>query len=349
MYTVVLTVAWVIGVCIYEKHINWLESFLQLGAATVVGLVFSLTLLKLGDFDAATYTTPVTAKEKRKVGCEHSYTTCTGSGDKQVCVTNYEHAWDIDWVLVNELGDIRVNRVDRRGLKEPPRFTKAQVGDPVSDTKMYTNYISAAPGSLFNLVDVGLLINKYAGLIPAYPQNVYDYHYMDKVLAVNFTLPEQELWNRGLDNMLKTMSMRKNVNIINVFIKGQPQEYADALAAKWYGGKHNDVLVVTGVSEWPEIEWVRVISWSDSELFKVQLRDKLEGLHHVDRDQYLAKQAMAVEHGYVHKNNKDFEYLKGMIDVPLWKYVMVLSINFLVNLAITVFRVRRNRPRGYRY
>ena len=42
----------------------------------------------------------------------------------------------------------------------------------------------------------------------------------------------------------------------------------------------NDVVVVMGTPSYPRIDWVQVLSWTDVELFKVQLRDELMDLNY---------------------------------------------------------------------
>src|SRR5574342_424492 len=101
----------------------------------------------------------VTGKEQNTVSCSHSYQcncrqSCTGSGKNQscttVCDTCYEHSHDYDWDVYTSINDtITIDRVDRQGVNEPSLWTAVKMGEPVSVTHSYKNYIKASPGTLF--------------------------------------------------------------------------------------------------------------------------------------------------------------------------------------------------------
>lgn len=345
-YSLAASVCWIIVVSIWMRKFFHMETLIHAIVAVGVALTFSLFGLKLGKHDVALYTSYVESKYKEKVDCDHSYVcncreTCTGSGTSRSCSTTcdtcYEHSYDMAWRLkVAGMSRITIDNVSRQGLKEPPRWTAAQIGDPVTAREGYRNWVASAPESIFNESEIHSIRAQYENLLPEYPRRIYDYHYNDKVVAVNLSVPDIKVWNRTTDELLKKMSLRKNVNMVNVFVKGVAPNYADALAAKWYGGKHNDVLVVTGVDEWPKVAWVRVISWTDNDLFKVTLRDKLATMDLSDPAAYLGAQAQAIDAGYTHKDPEDFSYLKSFIKTPMWVIVLAVLANLLANIAVTV-------------
>lgn len=287
----------------------------------------------------------VVGKESKKVSCEHSYScncrqSCSGSGESTSCTTTcdtcYEHDYDVNWLLSTTLGTIKISRVNRQGTKEPPRYTRAQKGDPVALRHAYENYIKAAPDSLFNTAVERGALAKFEGRIPAYPNKVYDYHYVDRVLAVGLTVPELKEWNQELALRLRSLGPAKQVNVAIVFVNESDPAFATALRAAWLGGKKNDVIVVAGTPAYPAVEWVRVLSWTDKEVFKVELRDELFFQKMVDRKNMLDTIEKHVATTFTRKSMKDFAYLKDEISPPTWMLIVLFLLSAISSVGISV-------------
>lgn len=311
----------------------------ELGLNLLIGV-----LIAVGGYAASRYAQgldveihngALTSKASERVSCSHSYPcrcreVCSGSGSSkscsQVCDTCYEHSYDVDWVLRSNIGTLRVSRVDSQGLREPPRFTRAQIGDPVSLSRAYQNYIKAAPDSLFNASMQQYLASRYEGKLPAYPSTVYDYHYVNRVIAQGVRIPDLHQWNEDLAKMLSRLGPKKEVNVVVVLTAEDDPQYAEALRGAWLGGKKNDVVVVIGAPEYPMMGWVRVFSWSDSELFKVQLRDGLQALERVGRAEVIALIDTHVGTQFVRKPISDFAYLKNEVEPPLWLALLLAML-----------------------
>lgn len=271
------------------------------------------------------------SKASHIVSCEHSYRcncreSCSGSGSNkscsQVCDTCYEHSHDVDWRLDTQVGTIEVPRVDRQGVREPQRFTQAKPGDPVSVAKAYQNYIKAAPHSLFNKATELSLKAQFEGRLPAYPAMVRDLHYVDRVVTEGVTLKNRAQWTTALQEMLADLGPKHEVNVVLVFTAERDPQYAEALRAHWLGGKKNDVVAVVGLTE-EVIQWVRVFSWTDKELFKVQLRDELAQRPVLAVEPFIETLRSHIENSFVRKPMQDFEYLKNEIEPPLWLAILL--------------------------
>lgn len=101
----------------------------------------------------------VTGKQKVAVPCSHTYScncheVCSGSGKDRSCRTEcdtcYEHhsflrtipGNDYDWRVYTSNGEVvEIDRVDRQGVREPPRFTAVRMGEPTTLAHTYTNYM----------------------------------------------------------------------------------------------------------------------------------------------------------------------------------------------------------------
>jgi hypothetical protein len=297
----------------------------------------------------------VTGKEQVSVSCSHSYDcncqkTCDSKGScSESCDTCYDHFQDYDWTVSSTAGDLDIDRVDRQGAEDPERFTKVKVGDPVARSNSFDNYVKAVPESLFNFAASKELVSRFAGKLPGYPGSVYDYHYVDRVIAQGVAVPELAAWNRELSLRLRKLGVARQVNIVMVFTKERDPDYANALQASWLGAKKNDVVLVFGVTAWPKPDWVRVFAWTDNELFKVELRDSLGRLSALDRNQVMDIIQTKVEKGFKRKPMSDYAYLKDEISPPGWVIALAVVAGLLSSILLSVVFSRRDTlPGGFR-
>lgn len=293
----------------------------------------------------------LTSKSGDRVSCDHSYRcncrqTCTGTGKdrscSETCDTCYEHSYDVDWNLHTTVGDVTIDRVDRQGLSEPPRFSRALVGDPIAKTHSFQNYIKAAPDSLFNALQDKQVLEQYKSVVPAYPDGIYDYHYVNRVLSVGVPVPDLAAWNRDLAMRLRTLGPSKQANVVIVFTREKDAQFANGLRAAWLGGKKNDVVVVLGTPSYPTIDWVRVISWTDKEVFKVQLRDALLDLKTIDQKTVLDTIEQRVAKDFVRKHMADFAYLKNQIEPPGWAIALLVVLSIVASVGSSLYLARNN-------
>ena len=334
----------------------------ELGLNLLIGVLIVVSGWALGRYaqalDVQILNGQVTGKRSERVSCEHSYScncreSCSGSGQNRscttVCSTCYEHSYDIDWLLTTTVETLKINRVDRRGTTEPPRYTAAQVGDPVAVAENYQNYIKAAPDSLFNAAQNASLLKEFGARLPAYPDQVYDYHYVNRVLTDGVALPDQAQWSRQLAERLRSLGPQLQVNLVVVLTSSADPRYADALHAKWLGGKKNDVVVVLGTPAFPVIGWARVLSWSDREVFKVELRDALTDLKEASLEPVLSTIEHHVQKGFKRRPMSDFEYLKDEVEPPLWVTGLLLLLSAIASVGAAVYFANNPYSTGGRF
>lgn len=353
----------------FEKKITLKEFCLQLAIQVVVIGLLTVILRHANTHDTEIQNGVVAQKEHHHVSCEHSYQcncyeSCTGSGEHesctQICQTCYEHSYDVDWdVHTTNRETINIERVDRQGLEEPPRFTAVRVGEPTSQSYSFENYIKAAPGSLFRHQG---LIEKYKGKLPEYPADIYDYYRLNRVVAIGFSLPNSGGWNTMLSTVNGALGVHKQVNVILVLVKGQPLEYYSALEQYWLGGKKNDVIVIMGVDDSSttlKATWTQVMSWSNKEIFKVTLRDDLTDLS--DKKGLTFESVgdiiiMDVNKYYVRRHWEDFKYLMSSATPTKWQWILSFIFSLLLAVGLSwVFDQNdvfddpndKNHERGY--
>lgn len=309
-------------------------------AITLTSVVYFAGVYK-SMYDTEVLSGFVTEKTREWTSCEHSYKcrcrqvrSCSGSGKSKSCSyheecdTCYEHSNDWDWDVKTTVGNHTINRVDRRGSIEPPRWTEVTVGEPAANAHMYTNYIKAVPDSLFaynqNIMD------KYKDQIPKYPE-IYDYFKINRVM--NFSGADTREWSDYLSNSLKSMGKEKQVNIIAI-LTDKPVDFADALFYSWAGGKKNDVVMVYGVKE-GVVEWFQSTSVGNgmnNQELHITLRNESIGKA-VDLE-LLKSQVGIINTKFNRLPMEQFEYLKDQVEPPIWVLIMALIVGLGSSLGV---------------
>lgn len=262
----------------------------------------------------------ISRKWKADVHCCHSYrchcfTTCSGSGTNrhcsEHCSTCYRHSRDVAWYAQTSNGeDAFSDSCNAPGSSEPARWTQIVVGEPTAIEHSYDNYIQASPNKFPWRLD---LREKYGQQLPEYPR-VYDHYRVRRVLATGVSVPDAAVLEAALAEMNARLGPRKWVNILVVVTKVEKPEYADALAAKWFGGKQNDLIVVIGTPSSSEIAWVRAFSWTKVEAMKRSIEQRIVRLGTFKGAEIAKVIDGEVQERFVHRPITDFAYLKESIE-----------------------------------
>lgn len=285
----------------------------------------------------------ISRKWTQDVHCCHSYrchchTTCSGSGKNrhcsEHCSTCYRHSRDVAWYAQTSNGeDAFSDSCNSPGTKEPERWTQIVVGEPTAFEHSYDNYIQASPDKFPWRWD---LLEKYRKQIPDYPR-VYDHYRVRRVIAVGATVPGVG----DLESMLALANARlgskKWVNMFVVVTNAAKPEYADALAAAWFGGKQNDLIVVVGLPHGSEIAWVRALSWTKVEAMKRSIEQRILRLGVFKGAEVAQIIVGEVEDRFIHRPATDFAYLKESIEPTPTACWILGIIGFLLAIGLQWF------------
>lgn len=283
----------------------------------------------------------VTSKAQVSVPCSHSYRcrcrpSCSGSGKhrscRTVCDTCYEHFNDYDWDVRSTIGKVTIDRVDRRGVNEPPRFTQVIIGEPFSMSEHYVNYIKPAPDTLF--IKKGLT-EKFEGTFPGFP-GVYDYYRINRTIQIGTSIPGAEILDNGLDKLNDELGATKQINA-GIIFTNKSQEWFYALEQKWLGGKKNDSWLVIGTSNNIDIEWVQVMAWTKENIYQISLRDSIMFMKQIDPNKILESYKYNILTYYKRKPMKDFEYLNSLITPTVTQLIIGFIVSLLVAVGLTLW------------
>lgn len=312
----------------------------EVGIHLLIVIIATTSMYALSTYsmtaDVEVWNGQVTSKKKERVSCRHSYDcNCYSDSDgNRHCSTCYDHSYDNDWNVYSTLGTYTINTLDRQGLKTPPRWTRSKKGDPVAQKRPFPNYVKAVPDSLFH--DDQALNEKFEGKIPAYPDKIYDYHYINRILNVGTNVPITNALNKELALRLRTLGSARKNNTVIVFTNTDDPNYRYALESKWIGGKKNDAIVVIGVADYPNIAWVDVFGWSKNEMFNVALRDDIIAMKKLDMTLIDIIDRNVSEH-FVKRSMEEFAYLKDEIEPPLWALMLMFVLSIAISSGVAYY------------
>lgn len=349
-----------IGIRFLLPNIEWVETGIKATAGcAIIGLGFMFAFIGQTR-DSEVLNGKVTGKEKNRVSCEHSYSCncrseCSGSGQNRtcstVCDTCYEHLYDFDWDVYTTVGSLEIDRINRQGTKEPPRWTAVKIGEPAAAGHSYTNYVIGSPNSLFNLKQ--LEADKKRLRFPTH-HRVYDYYRVKHAYEAGGGVRNIEEWNEKLALMLRDVGPAKQVDLSVVFVSGQPIGYAESLERAWLGGKKNSVNIVMNLNG-TAIEWVQVFTFgksSGNEMLQVVLRDNLQQVGDVTKvDEAVAIIERDVRAHFHRPEMAKYKYLRSNIrpSTAAIVWILILEVLFLVGFTwwSVVNDIRQYHGYGY--
>jgi hypothetical protein len=286
----------------------------------------------------------VTNKSKDMVSCSHSYDcNCRDKKTKdskgkvtttRVCDTCYEHSHDYDWNVETTVGDLEIDRVDRQGAKIPPRWNEVVVGEPASIEHHTDNYIKAVPDSIFMSNTV---LAKDEHNVPEYPR-VYDYYRVARVFDTHNIIPQdvKNQLNQQLNIILKTLGAEKQANV-NIIFTQYDNTYQYSVQKKWNGGKKNDITILIGISEYPKVEWVEVLTWMQNignDKVRMLIQDGILDNNTLDINMLVPLIGKTIQMEFKRPHNKDYAYLLDQIEPPVWGIIMIILISCGISLWV---------------
>ena len=333
------------------RRITFKEFLCQLGAALVWAGICCAFIYFKNTHDTEHINGQVVSKRMERVSCRHPYCcqwceSCTTDSKGNTschtycCRTCYDHPFDQDWDVFSNVGrNWSIDTLDRQGLREPPRWTLVQPGDPVSWVHSYENYVKAAPGTLFKR-DTREDEKKFP--LPERKIEVYDYYHANQLVQVGTQLGDAQLWNRDIERVNSIVGPKKQANLVVVVVKGQGREFFEALQAKWLGGKKNDVVIVIGVDSDLTVQWADVMAWSYNQMIRVELRDSLVEMGKLDREKTIALAQDNILRNFNRKHMKDFKYLQASFAPTGLQYAISICFGLLINLGLGIFFLKND-------
>lgn len=337
----------------FKADISWKEFLIQFA-----GGVVALSLIwVIGRYSAASDTEiwngSVTGKHMDHFSCPtntmnpcqngytcHSHQVCSGSGKDRSCHeehdTCYVYPWEQDWYVDSTLDSFEIDRVDPQGADAPPRYTVTAVGDPVSRTHVYMNWVKAASDSIY--AQDATAVSRYEKLLPSYQQHIYDYYKIDRLYTTNVRLQAAPKWDTAISRALGPLGGTKQINFVMIVVEGADRDFAPAVRRAWRGFKKNEAVLVIGLKN-GQISWAESMSWSKNSIYDVDMKHMVEdqrgtSFAAIDPVIFMGSVSTIIQRDYVRRPMKEFEYLKGDIPPPIW-LIWVATICALIYGVVT--------------
>lgn len=335
---------------IWRRPKTWYEPIISL----MIGAVLTAGAYSMGVYsqtaDVEIWNGQVAGKTRehgsyvRSYSCNCVTTTDSKGQSTTTCQTCTEDHYTVDWNCQSTIGAIKIAALDETSQSvystpDPAFYTRIQRGDPVAQRHSFVNYVKAVPESLFHANDT----QRFEKLIPPYPDGVYNFYSLDRAISMGVPVPDLNQWNEDISIILRDLGPAKQANIIVLFVNTNDESYVHALEGKWIGGKKNDIIVILGVTQYPKIDFVAISSWTDKQLFKVELRDAINAIGQVDRPQIIKVIHDNTLTSFSRKRMRDFEYLKSQIEPPTWVLVTAAILGVLGSFGTSWFFNRNAR------
>jgi len=152
---------------------------------------------------------------------------------------SYDYPWEKKYWVYSTLRTYQINRVDRQGADVPPRYASVHTGDPVAITGGYKNYLRIAGANILNPDSVQAPI-ELLNAVPPYPQGIYDYYRMDRLVTVGVSV-DAAAWNKRIELLISRVGRKKKGNLVVFLPSVKDREIRSAISRKWGGGKKNDI------------------------------------------------------------------------------------------------------------
>jgi hypothetical protein len=248
----------------------------------------------------------------------------------------------VDWYLKTTLGNIGLDSERSYSSSvwatpDPQEYVRAYVGEPCAKKSSFVNYVQAASRSLFNTGNYGV-VNSLP--VPTYPMLIDDYH-INSVFNVN-TRIDTAKWNDKLRDNLKTLSAKRQVNIILVFVNTPDKTYRYKVEKEWAGAKKNDYVIIIGTTDNTTAQWVDGFIFGLSQgnfLLISEVSDELSGKT-LDQELFIKTITDKVSEKFVRKSMKDFEYLAKEIRPSDLAMGILIVLQLLLNIGFTVFNIK---------
>ena len=217
---------------------------------------------------------------------------------------------------------------------------------PTAVEHEFVNYVKATD----NILRIHGALSGYEQYLMPYPRVHAGSHgeiEFDRIVNPGVNVPTS--WStqvdQKLDRVLMNMGQRKQVNVI-VYFAPANQGFFQALQESWCLGKKNDVIVVIGMKQWPTVDWVQVIAWTDHKIFIEEVKEQVLTMGSLEgkAEEFVNRLVGCIDgtkgEGYERKPMSDYDYLVADIGLPWWADLGVAIIGSVLILPFIGLFIR---------
>lgn len=267
----------------------------------------------------------VTDKDSGTESCCHCRTVCDSRDEEGSCTSSHrecDHSFDYWWSVDVSTGDTLTDGCNGWG-GDPEWWASAYKGEPVSVPHTYTNYLKADPESIMvHDFDPAMVAS-----VPPFSE-VYSWMRVKKVVRHGDAHPPLA-WELGLKELNADIGRKRQVDVTILVTSHQDPAFAFAVEAAWLYGPKNSLNIVMG-TDGEKITWARVVTISDVEELKIELRDGLMGRSLRDPEIIPFIRGL-VEKKFHRTPMEKYEYLASAASPEGWWLFFLYLFAFLVS------------------
>jgi len=273
----------------------------------------------------------VTDKDNGTQSCCHCRMVCDSHDKDGACTSSHQecdHSFDYWWSVDVSTGDKLTDGCNGWG-STPKWWGKAYKGEPVSVPHTYTNYLKADPESIM----VHNFDPKMVASVPPFPE-VYSWMRVNKVVRHGNAHPPLA-WETGLKDLNADIGRKRQVDVTILVTSHKDPAFAFAVEAAWLYGPKNSLNIVMG-TDGEKITWARVVTISEVEELKIELRDGLTGRSIRDPEiiPFIRK---LVEQKFRRTPMEKYEYLASAASPEGWWLFFLYLFAFLVSGGLAYY------------
>jgi hypothetical protein len=212
-----------------------------------------------------------------------------------------------------------------------------ETSQPVCLLKTYENKTQCSK-TIFNFSEVDSSDSAFYGLLRyPYYERMGKFNY-NPIIGYHDPVASQRLSRHN--GMLGAW---KKVHMMIAVYKNQPQKSALMQEALWKRGNKNEFILCIGIDNDKKIDWTYVISWSNKEKLKIDVRDSVANM-----DFNLSKisdyMADEVEKRFEKKSFEDFSYIN--VEPTMTAVFVTFIIVILLTVGLCIFSVMNDQDIG---
>lgn len=137
-----------------------------------------------------------------------------------------------------------------------------------------------------------------------------------------------------------TLGDKKQVRSWLLVYRNAPAETGYLQEAYWKGGNKNEVIVMVSLDNANKVQWVKVSSWCEVELLKIEIRNHIKKMKVFDPVNTVKFMHQEINAKFVRKQFKDFDYLT--VEPPTWAIIVTFIVTLLANIGTSLWLVKNH-------
>jgi len=129
----------------------------------------------------------------------------------------------------------------------------------------------------------------------------------------------------------------KQVHMLIAVYKNKPYDAALYQESLWKGGNKNEFILCIGVNDENQIQWAKVISWTEVQELKIGLESKVKKMS-FDLSAIADTMAKDVQYRFKRKQFKDFSYIT--VEPTTTAVILSFVITFIVTVILSIVVIK---------